>query len=69
MSVDANGDEWYLTVSAEAHLLIRAHYCFVLVCHMDGTESVRRTIRKRAEQYVEHNQYDCIVALLAGIKK
>jgi hypothetical protein len=57
------------TVSLEVTLLIRAHSCFVLVCTMDGIESVMQLAKRRVAVYAEQEQYEALVRLLTGVKK
>ena len=35
----------------QAELLIRAHFCFVLVCGMDGIDAILRLVAERVPLY------------------
>lgn len=58
-----------MTVTMEVELLIRAHFCYVLVCSMDGIDSVLKLAQERVPRYVEKHEYRALVRLLTGIKK
>ena len=56
-----------LTVPLEVTMLIRAHSCFVLVCTMDGIESVMALAKQRVAVYAEQGRSWSL--LLAGISQ
>lgn len=36
--------------------MVKAHFCFVMVCATDGIESVLKLARKRSKFYVEEGE-------------
>lgn len=53
----------------EVELMIRAHYCYGLVNHMDGMERIYHMVRERVPLYIERGELSLLVRLLTGIQK
>lgn len=67
--VDLMKHEANVEATVEAELLIRAHYCSVLVCNMEGISSILELIRARADVYASVGRFDLLVRLLSSIRK
>lgn len=65
----ASKGETRLPSMVEVELMIRAHYCYGLVNHMDGMDKIYKMIHERVPIYVDRGELTLLVRLLTGIQK
>ncbi|KAF2072543.1 hypothetical protein CYY_006140 [Polysphondylium violaceum] len=57
-----------ITMEAETELFVRAHFCFVVACSVDGTILVLNLVKSRINQYAEAGKYKLLVRLITGMQ-
>ncbi|XP_071844305.1 spatacsin-like isoform X3 [Apostichopus japonicus] len=58
-----------LVLSLEVELLIRAHDCFSICCHMEGISNVLRSTREIFNTLADFKEYPLMVRLLLGVAR
>jgi len=55
-------------MEAETELFVRAHFCFVVACSVDGTILVLNLVKSRINQYADAGKYKLLVRLITGMQ-
>ncbi|KYR02434.1 hypothetical protein DLAC_01274 [Tieghemostelium lacteum] len=57
-----------LSMEAESELFVRAHFCFVISCSVDGTILVLNIVKSRIHHYAQAGKYKLLVRLITGMQ-
>ncbi|GAM17396.1 hypothetical protein SAMD00019534_005710 [Acytostelium subglobosum LB1] len=55
-------------MEAEVELFVRAHFCFVVACSVDGSILVQNIVKSRINYYAEANQFKLLVRIITGMQ-